>query len=150
MFENIFLAEDGSEHGQIAARAGGEIARLHAAELCIVGAYEPVPKYLGEPNLQEVLTSRLKQSEKIYEGEINEIGEIPWGVKKETLEGPATEAILAVANLCDVDLIIMGTRGLGRFTSALLGRQSQKVIGQASCPVLLIRKVQKSSRSATI
>jgi nucleotide-binding universal stress UspA family protein len=139
MFEKILVAVDGSEHGQKAARAAGEMARLHAAELWIVVAYEPVPKYLGEPNLQEALTSRLKQSEKIYDGAIREIGEIPWGVKKEILEGPAAEAILAVANLRDVDLIIMGTRGLGRFTSALLGSQSQKVVGEASCPVLLIR-----------
>lgn len=59
---------------------------------------------------------------------------------KGILECPAAEAILLVANMRGVDLIIMGTRGLGRLTSALMGSQSQKVVGEASCSVLLIRK----------
>jgi nucleotide-binding universal stress UspA family protein len=38
-----------------------------------------------------------------------------------------------------VDLIVMGTRGLGRLPSLIMGSQSQKVVSQADCPVLLVR-----------
>jgi len=55
------------------------------------------------------------------------------------LEGPPAEAILNVAETREIDLIVMGTRGLGRFTGMLLGSQSQKVVSHASCPVTLVR-----------
>lgn len=58
---------------------------------------------------------------------------------QEVLEGPPAEAILNVANVREIDLIVMGTRGLGRLAGALLGSQSQKVVAHASCPVLLAR-----------
>ena len=139
MFEKILVAVDGSEHGQKAARAAGEMARLNMSELWVVVAYDPVPKYLGEPNLQDVINQRLSQSEAVYAGAVLEIGEIPRAIYKEILEGPAAEAILSVADARGVDLIIMGTRGLGGLTGVLLGSQSQKVVGEAACPVMLIR-----------
>lgn len=139
MFKKILVAVDGSQHGQKAARVAGEMARRYESELWIVVAYDVLPKYLGEPNLQEAITQRVNQSEEIYAGATQEIGEISPVVHKEILEGPAAEAILSVADARNVDLIIMGTRGLGGLTSVLLGSQSQKVVGQASCPVLLIR-----------
>jgi nucleotide-binding universal stress UspA family protein len=55
------------------------------------------------------------------------------------LRGFSAEAILIVAETRNVDLIIMGARGLGRLASLLVGSQSQKVVAHASCPVLLVR-----------
>ena len=53
------------------------------------------------------------------------------------LEGRAAEAILKEAE--KHDLIVMGTRGLGAVGSLFLGGQSQKVVAEAPCPVLLVR-----------
>ena len=139
MFKRILVAVDGSEHGLKAAQAAGEMARQHKSELWVVVAYDVLPKYLGEPNLQEAINQRLNHSEEIYAAAIQEIGKVPHPLNKEILEGPAAEAILSVARMRGVDLIIMGTRGLGRLTSALLGSQSNKVVGEASCPVMLVR-----------
>jgi len=49
------------------------------------------------------------------------------------------EAVLSVAEVRGNDLIVMGTRGLGRLAGAQLGSQSQKVVANDSCPVLLVR-----------
>ncbi len=105
----------------------------------MIVAYDPLPGYLGEPNVQAAIIHRLKQSEDIYIGAIEQIGIVPNTVHKEILEGPPTEAILAMADAREVDLIIMGTRGLGRLAGTLLGSQSQKVVGHAKCPVLLVQ-----------
>jgi nucleotide-binding universal stress UspA family protein len=102
------VAVDGSEHGKKAARAAGEMARQHYSDLWVVVAYDVLPKYFGEPNLQEALTHRLDQSEETYVKTIQEIGKNPYSVHKEILEGPAAEAILSVANMRGVDLIIIG------------------------------------------
>jgi len=139
MFKNILLGVDGSDHALRAARFAGDLARLSGANLWIVVCFEPVPSYLGEPNLQETLSRRMQQAEKILEPSLDEIGPIPGTKKTEVLEGPPAEAILNVAETREIDLIVMGTRGLGRFTGMLLGSQSQKVVSHASCPVTLVR-----------
>lgn len=139
MFKNILVAVDGSEHALEAARLAGEFARHMQAELRLVTAYDPVPTYLGEPNLQRALDERFTQASQVLQEAIQQIGETPFELKTEILEGPAAEAILAVAEARGNDLIIMGTRGLGRLKGLLLGSQSQKVVAHASCPVLLVR-----------
>jgi len=139
MFKNILVAVDGSEHGLKAAKMAGDLARRLQSDLWVVVAYDPMPSYLGHPYLLEAINARMVHSEAILAGAIAEIGEIPGGLKQEILEGPPAEAILAVAETRSVDLIIMGTRGLGRLVSAMVGSQSQKVLANASCPVLLVR-----------
>ena len=76
---------------------------------------------------------------KILEQAIKRVEDIPKGVKTEVLEGPPAEAILEISKTRNNDLIVMGTRGLGRLSGLLLGSQSQKVIAHAQCPVLLVR-----------
>lgn len=139
MFKKIMVAVDGSEHGLKAARVAGELARCTQADLWVVVVYDPMPAYLGQPNLQDAITSRMEYSEDIHLRAKTEIGEIQGTVHKETLEGPPAEAILAVAETRGVELIVMGARGLGRLASLLVGSQSQKVIAHASCPVMVVR-----------
>jgi nucleotide-binding universal stress UspA family protein len=140
MFNHILLAVDGSEHSLHAAKKAAELARtVNSKILRIVVAYEPVPSYLGEPNMQTAISARMKEAENILQKAIEAIGEIPGEVHTEILEGAPAEAILDVAKTRKSDLIVMGSRGLGRLTGALLGSQSQKVVRHASCPVLIMR-----------
>jgi len=139
MYNNILVAVDGSEHALKAARAAGDFARQMKADLRVVTAYEPVPTYLGEPNLQRALDERFAVAQQIIDNALLEIGEIPGELKTDVLQGPAAEAILAVIEARSNDLVIMGTRGLGILKGLLLGSQSQKVVSHAPCPVLLVR-----------
>ena len=139
MFKNILVAVDGSEHALKAARIAGDFARQMQADLRVVTAYDPVPTYLGEPNLQHALDERFSLAQQILDDASRQIGDVPGELKTEVLEGPAAEAILAVIEARGTDLVIMGTRGLGRLKGLLLGSQSQKVVSHASCPVLLVR-----------
>lgn len=139
MFKNILVAVDGSEHALKAARVAGDFARQMQADLRVATAYDPVPTYLGEPNLQHALDERFAQAQQVIDKALQEIGDIPGELKTDVLEGPAAEAILAVIEARNNDLVIMGTRGLGRLKGLLLGSQSQKVVSHATCPVLLVR-----------
>jgi nucleotide-binding universal stress UspA family protein len=66
------------------------------------------------------------------------IGDVPCEVHTEILEGSPAEAIIEVANTSKSDLIVMGSRGLGRLAGLLLGSTSQKVVSHAPCPGDLI------------
>lgn len=139
MFNKILLAFDGSDHALKAAKIAGELANRMQADLWVVIAYDPFPSYLGVPNEQTAIDSRLDKANEEMEKAIREIGPISGKLTREILEGPATEAILNVANVREIELIIIGTRGHSRIDGLLLGSQSQKVAAHAKCPVLVVR-----------
>ena len=140
MFETILLAVDGSEHGQHAAKVAGDLAReIKARDLRIVVAFEPIPVYLGEPNLSQAIIARETEAKAILQKAQEVIGKVPAEINTEMIEGSIAEAILDVASVRKSDLIVMGSRGLGRLAGAMLGSNSQKVVSHAPCPVLIVR-----------
>ena len=140
MFKNILLAVDGSEHALHAARMAANLARAMQSEhLWIVVSYDIIPLYLGEPNLQQVINARLLEAQEILQKAVSAVGEIPAEIHTELIEGSSAEAIIEVARTRTSDLIVMGSRGLGRLAGALLGSTSQKVVSHAPCPVLIVR-----------
>lgn len=140
MFERILLAVDGSEHALHATRKAAELARLvKPVEFRIVVSYDPIPVYLGEPNMQIAITNRKGEAEDILNTAVREVGEIPCKIHTEILEGDPANAVIEVAKTRKSDIIVMGSRGLGRLAGLLLGSTSQKVVAHASCPVLIVR-----------
>lgn len=140
MYQQILLGVDGSEHALHAAKAAGNLARaLNCETLRIVFAYDPVPSYMGEPYLSSAIAARAEEAESILESASGVVGEIPGEIHTDALEGAPAETILDVAKNHSADLIVMGSRGLGRLAGALLGSQSQKVVQHATCPVLIVR-----------
>jgi len=140
MFDKILLAVDGSEQALHAAKVAGDLVRsVKASELRIVIAYEPVPAYLGEPNLQNTINARMNESQDVLHEAETMVGEIPAEIHSELIEGQIADAIINVAETRNCDLIVMGSRGLGRLAGALLGSNSQKVVSEAPCPVLIVR-----------
>jgi len=139
MFKNILLGVDGSEHAQKAAKIAGEFARCMGANLWVIACFEPIPVHLGQPYMDEAIRSHITDAEQNLKSALAEIGDTQGEIRTELLEGPPADTLLSVAEVRGIDLILMGTRGLGRFSSLLLGSQSQKVVAQAQCPVLLVR-----------
>ncbi len=64
------------------------------------------------------------------------------GVALETAEpyGQPFEAILQVAQAKKVNLIVLGSHGRTGLRKLLLGSTAERVIGQAPCPVLVVKK----------
>ena len=140
MFERILLAVDGSEHALHATRKAADLARLmKPIEFRIVVAYDPIPLYLGEPNMQLVITNRKGEAEEVLAAAVKEVGKVPCEIHTEILEGDPASAILEIAKVRNSDIIVMGSRGLGRLAGLLLGSTSQKVVSHAPCPVLIVR-----------
>jgi nucleotide-binding universal stress UspA family protein len=140
MFENILLAVDGSEHALHAARIAADLARtVNAREFRIVVAYDFIPPYLGEPNMQFAIDARMEEANNILNHAVKEVGELPCKIHTELIEGSDAEAIINVATTRDSNVIVMGSRGRGRLAGLLLGSTSQTVVAHAPCPVLIVR-----------
>jgi len=140
MFQRILLAVDGSEHAVRAAKVAVEMAHcMKSAELRVVVAYDPIPPFLGEPNLQLAIDARLNEAQGILKKAVGLVGNSHIDVHTELIEGNPAEAIIEVAKTRNSDVIIMGSRGLGRLAGLLLGSTSQKVVSHAPCPVLIVR-----------
>jgi len=140
MFEQILVAVDGSSHSLRAAKMAGDMAREHDVKtIFLVAVYEPIPTYLGEPNLQLIIDARLDEANALLEEGIRGLGNVTCEVQTEVMEGPPADAIIEVATVRRVDLVIVGSRGRGQLTGLILGSTSQKVVGHAPCPVLVVR-----------
>jgi len=140
MFERILLAVDGSEHGYKAARTAADLARaMNSESLRIVTVYDPIPPYLGDPDLQNAINVRLNHAKDIMQQAVDIVGDVPSEIHTELIEGDPAEAIIEIAKTRDSDVIVMGSRGLGRLAGLVLGSTSQKVVSHASCPVLIVR-----------
>ncbi|MBV6401592.1 MAG: Stress response protein NhaX [Anaerolineales bacterium] len=140
MFNHILLAVDGSEHSLNAAQTASQLARsMNSADLRIVVVYDSVPPLLGDPDFQVILNARLDETEKILQSAVKTVGEVSSTVSTETIAGDPAEAIIKIAETRKCDLIVMGSRGLGRLAGLVLGSVSQKVVSHAPCPVLIVR-----------
>jgi nucleotide-binding universal stress UspA family protein len=140
MFEKVLLAVDGSDHALHAARLAADLARtMKSKELRIVVAYDSIPPYLGEPNMQYAIDARMKEAQSILQAAVEAVGGVPAEIFTELIEGSSADAIINVAVTRASDVIVMGSRGLGTLAGLLLGSTSQKVVSHAPCPVLIVR-----------
>lgn len=64
-----------------------------------------------------------------------------------TVWGSPYLKVIEYAKAHDIDLIVMGTHGRGMIGQLLLGNVAERVVRQASCPVLVIRPPQDAARS---
>jgi nucleotide-binding universal stress UspA family protein len=140
MFEKILLAVDGSEHSLRSAKEAGDLARaMKSDSLRIVVAFDSIPPYLGEPNMQQAITARMKEANAILQKAQDAVRKIPGEIHTELIEGPAAEAIINVAKTRGSTVIVMGSRGMSAIAELVLGSTSHKVVSHAPCPVLIIR-----------
>jgi nucleotide-binding universal stress UspA family protein len=140
MFKNILVAYDGSDHSRKAAKLAGEVAReqKNGVKVWIVTVMDPIPRELGEPNFSQLIEERTAIGQKLIDEAIELVcDEVE--ITRELVFGTPAEGIIQVAETRGCDLIIMGTRGSGVLRDLVLGSQVLKVIGQAACPVLVVK-----------
>lgn len=139
MFKKILLATDGSPDAEQALVYARDLALRDNAQLIVVHAFEPVPRYLGEPGWDRAAGRRVSAGQKVANDVAQRLGEAGVDIVVELLEGPPADAILKVADVRECDLIVMGSRGHGALASLVLGSVSRGVLAGARAPVLVVR-----------
>ena len=140
---SILISTDGSPSAAAALADGLELARQAGAKALFVNV-RPTISLLGVPYEQEKLSEQMEIARAALEGATARAGELGVEAESEILEGDPAEQILGLARSRDVDLVVVGSRGRGPISAALLGSVSRAVVNGADRPVLVVRKPEKS------
>jgi len=65
------------------------------------------------------------------------VQEVGARVRPKVVQGNAAGVLLDAAS--EADLLVLGNRGYGGFTEAVLGSVSQHCVHHADCPVVIVR-----------
>jgi nucleotide-binding universal stress UspA family protein len=133
---NILLATDGSRSCEAAVDRAIELAKEKSAGLTAISVVYSNDEYLAlAPGVVQELVGKAKEKLAIIEQKGKEAGiEITTVVK----EGEAFEAITSLAKDNNIDLIVMGSHGRKGLQRLLMGSVTERTIGYAACPVLVI------------
>lgn len=145
MFTSIVVGTDGSQTATEAVRQAIDLASSVGARVEIVSAYEPVSgerlREEGEEAPEDVQWMINHREE--VEATLAEAATVAEraGVVSATYarRGDPADAILDVAEERDVDLIVVGNKGMAGAKRFLLGSVPNKVSHHAPCSVLIIR-----------
>lgn len=139
MFKKIILAVDGSESAWRALKMAADLAGISNGLITVVNAYQPVSPLLGNPDYKRRVEEHIGHSEQIVEEAETRLRQQGITIiEPNILEGPASTAIINAAKARHADLIVIGSRGLTPMKSLLMGSVSERVIGAAPCPVLVV------------
>ncbi|MFO7628531.1 MAG: universal stress protein [Prochlorococcaceae cyanobacterium] len=131
MFRNLLIANSGQGHVEEMVRMLRDIPALRPARINLLHV---LPEQAGE-NVQE---HRQKAADQMAEAS-QRIGLNPSEVNAIIRQGDTKQTVLQVAEELNADLIVMGSRGLGRLQSILANSASQYVFQLSTRPMLLVR-----------
>ncbi|MEI7037915.1 universal stress protein [Fulvimonas yonginensis] len=145
MFQHILIPIDGSELSLHAADAGIALARQLGARVHALHVVVPLPAI---PFLNELVAGSdadyADSAEVAGKGYLDQVSThaaaagVPCQCSLETDPSPH-HAIVAAAARLGCDLIVMGSHGWRGLDRLLLGSETQRVILEARCPVLVSR-----------
>lgn len=146
--KQILVATDGSENAHYAVDEAISLARSSGARLVVAYVrHAPLP-VLGEPVYQRSLSRELRTAQEATALATTKACGVGVEVEVEILEGNPAARILDLARIRDVDLIVVGSRGLGTLAGALLGSVSREVVHRADRPVLVATRRAARRRAA--
>lgn len=139
----ILVPYDGSEYSKRAFSYALDLAKKYnsnlVAVICIL-EQDQLPEMIitEEENLQQ--QKQIDTATKlisILESEAEELGVNFKGIIIKTYS--VTDAILSYAESNNVDIIIVGSRGLGGFKKLLLGSVASTLSQYSQCPVMIVK-----------
>jgi nucleotide-binding universal stress UspA family protein len=136
MYRNIIVAYDRSDGARAALDTAAEFARVDGASLTLVQSVPEETAMLppgGRAPDPEAVADVRHGLEEVISSLDPELEASPWIVA-----GSPGEAILAVVEEIEPDLIVTGSRSRGPVARALLGSTSTHLVSNATCDVLVV------------
>ena len=137
----ILLATDGSEEAEFAARTAAALAGKTSSELHVVYVLVLPPETLRDPVGTAAAREEFERRERARLDEL--VGRLEAsggavGGAHFRVGSPAAEIVTQAEEL-GAGLVVLGSRGLGAMSRALMGSVSDSVARHAPCPTLVVR-----------
>jgi len=145
---------DGSESSDKTLRFALDLAEKYYAEILLLNVYQPITPLFHFPPMSisttpietpittAALSKELKtRHENILAEALEKTQKIRPNLKVSTMlrEGRPSENIIEVANEEKIDLIVLGSRGIGSIKESLLGNVRDRVTDEAKCSILIVK-----------
>jgi nucleotide-binding universal stress UspA family protein len=147
--KRILVTTDGSENAKRAVNAASSLAKQNGSELLIIHVVsEAIPAQYSPIGINTPASDYTGYFKTIEQEGLKLVNEVVQKAKGEGINArgevlrtisSTVESIVEVSEKEHVDLIVVGTRGLGGFKKLLLGSVSSGVVSHASCSVLIVR-----------
>lgn len=134
--QKILVPTDFSEDSHRAMHVAQSLARDHGAILILAAAVPPPPiteSLLPASEYPGLIAATRRDLDAVAET----VTDLP--VETHVMGGEPGPAIVAIANDCEADLIVMGTHGRSGINRMLIGSVAEYVLRYARCPVLTMK-----------
>jgi nucleotide-binding universal stress UspA family protein len=138
-YRHVMVAFDGSPEAELALAHAVSLAQNHRARLALVAVVPPVPGIAwqapgGVRKLHEDQETDLARRLRTAADRVPD--DLPLTTR--LLDGDPPRELLRAARDGDHDVIVMGSRGRGRVSAALLGSVSNRVMHASPVPVIIV------------
>ncbi len=141
MFSKILVPVDGSDNSHRALEAALLLSEKLGAKVTAIHVMEDIPvlHIQSEKLLRELLDAYKKESQLILSKCSDIATKKGLSISTKLLQGSPGSTIIDFCEKEKCDIIVMGSRGMGKFKELILGSVSSKVVHHSRCPVLVIR-----------
>ncbi len=137
--EKILLAVDGSDHSLHAAGHAADLAKCAGAEILLFTCY-PILEGDDQPffdhSTPQAMEAEARKTLEPYKVLLAERGAAFTAL---IASGDPAREIVATAKAGGSDVIVMGSRGLGKVMGLILGSVTKDVVQTAPCSVWVVR-----------
>lgn len=137
MFERILLAVDGSGHSRKGVPIASDIGRRYGAEVIVFHVREHEMGWAGDIDVETE-----PEAFDLVDDIVRTLKDEGANARGEVTRAPLGQSAEAILDACadeDIDLVIMGSRGLSAWGRLLMGSVAQKVVHLSHVPVLIAR-----------
>ena len=142
MMKKILVPVDGSEHARKALETACDFALKFGAAICLLHVVSPPPALFHEgafalPDVQKLLEEDGAKFIETAKRETKRRG--VKDVQSTVVQGDPATGIIKFARAEDVDMIVIGSRGLTGIKEFVLGSVSHRVTHLADCTVTVVK-----------
>ncbi len=141
--KQILIATDGSRSADEAVGIGLALAKQQGADVTFVHVTES--RHRAADGDADTHREALDESEVALAAAARAAEDAGVSHALERIAGQTVDTIVALADAREADMIVVGSRGRGPVTAALLGSVSQGVLKRASRPVLVVKEPAEPS-----
>jgi nucleotide-binding universal stress UspA family protein len=140
-YRHVLAAIDGSPEAALALAHAIALAQSYRARLALVAVVPPPPllAWQAPGGMRGVHDSEQTELERELRAAADRIPD-DLSVTTRLLDGDPAREILRAARDGNHDAIILGSRGRGRVSAALLGSVSNRVMHDAEVPVIVVHR----------